>query len=234
MDSDSDPRPRAVILLSGGLDSATATAMAQAIGYDVHTLAVDYGQRHRIELEAAARVAAALKVARHHTVRIDLTSFGGSALTDGHTAVPKDQEPGRDGIPSTYVPARNTIFLAAALGLAETLGAFDIFYGANALDYSGYPDCRPAFVKAFENLANQATADAVEGRGRYRVHAPLMAMKKADIIRRGAELGVDFGLTHSCYDPVGDAACGRCDACILRRRGFEAAGLPDPTRYAGL
>lgn len=226
------PAPRAVVLLSGGIDSATVAAMARTIGFEVHALSFDYGQRHRIELEAARRVAAALGVARHHEVQIGLGGFGGSALTADEVAVPKDTEPGEGAIPSTYVPARNTVFLAVALGLAEVVGAQDLFYGANALDYSGYPDCRPAFVEAFERLANVATAAGVEGRARFRVHAPLMTMTKADIIRRAVELGVDLSLTHSCYDPVGARACGRCESCTLRRRGFEAAGLPDPTSYA--
>lgn len=224
---------KAVVMLSGGLDSATVVAMAQAVGFEVHALSFDYGQRHHIELEAARRVAKALGVARHHEVRIGLGGLGGSALTEAGTEVPKGTEPGVGGIPSTYVPARNTVFLSVALGLAEVVGAFDLFFGANAVDYSGYPDCRPEFVEAFERLANLATADAVEGRGRYRIHAPLMKMSKADIVRKATALGVDLSLTHSCYDPVGDAACGRCESCTLRRRGFEEAGIPDPTRYAG-
>ena len=224
--------PRAVVLLSGGLDSATVAAIAQTVGFEVHALSFDYGQRHRIELDAARRVAEALAVADHHVVRIDLGSLGGSALTEAGLAVPKDTEPGAGGIPPTYVPARNTVFLSVGLGLAEARGAFDLFFGANAVDYSGYPDCRPAFVEAFERLANVATADAVEGRGTYRVHAPLMRMTKAEIIRKAVELGVDPSLTHSCYDPVGALACGRCESCVLRRRGFADAGVADPTGYA--
>lgn len=226
-----DGSPRAVVLLSGGLDSATVAAMAQSTGFRVHALSFDYGQRHAVELAAAERVAADLGLAGHHVVGVDLGRLGGSALTASEVDVPKHTEPGEGGIPVTYVPARNTVFLSLALGLAEVVGAFDLFYGANAIDYSGYPDCRPAFVSAFEALANVATADAAEGRGRYRVHAPLMSLSKADIIRRGAALGVDFSLTHSCYDPVGDRACGACESCTLRRRGFEEAGVTDPTRY---
>lgn len=222
----------AVVLLSGGLDSATVAAMARAVGFVVHALSFDYGQRHEVELEAARRVALAVGVAAHHEVRIDLGAFGGSALTDAALEVPKGSQPGVGGIPPTYVPARNTVFLSVALGLAEAVGAFDIFFGANAIDYSGYPDCRPEFVDAFERLANVATADAVEGRGRYRVHAPLMRLGKADIIRKATALGVDLAATHSCYDPVGDLACGRCESCTLRKRGFEEAGIEDPTRYA--
>lgn len=241
--------PRAVVMLSGGLDSATVAAFAVREGYEVSAISFDYGQRHRVELEAAARVAAALRVADHRTVKLDLRAIGGSALTSDVLAVPKDAlAPGVSGeappIPVTYVPARNTVFLGIALGLAEVLGAFDLFFGANALDYSGYPDCRPEFVEAFERLANVATRAAVEGRGRFRIHAPLLHRTKAEIIRLGADLGLDFALTHSCYDPV-DAkdvsgvsgvssalACGRCDSCALRRRGFAEAGVPDVTRYA--
>lgn len=225
------PRPRAVVLLSGGLDSSTVAAMAREVGFDVHALSLDYGQRHRVELEAARRVAADLGVTLHHVVKIDLGSVGGSALTDPGVIVPKDTEPGVGGIPPTYVPARNTVFLSVALGLAEVVGAFDIFFGANALDYSGYPDCRPAFVEAFERLANLATADAVEGRGRYRIHAPLMAMSKREIVQKAVELGVDVALTHSCYDPLDERACGRCESCTLRKRGFAEAGVRDPIAY---
>jgi 7-cyano-7-deazaguanine synthase len=228
-----EPRP-AVVLLSGGLDSATALAVAGREGYRCHALTVAYGQRHAAELEAAARVAAALGAAEHRTVPLDLRAFGGSALT-GDLDVPKDREPEAmaAGIPVTYVPARNTVFLALALAWAEVLGSFDIFMGVNVLDYSGYPDCRPEFVAAFEQLAVLATKAGVEGRGRFRVHTPLIRLSKADIIRLGVGLGVDYALTHSCYDPAaGGAACGRCDACRLRRDGFLAAGVPDPTRYA--
>jgi 7-cyano-7-deazaguanine synthase len=228
-----DPKP-AVVLLSGGLDSATALAVARRDGFACHALTIAYGQRHAVELEAAGRVAAALGAVEHRTIHLDLRAFGGSALT-ADIAVPRDR--GADemasGIPVTYVPARNTVFLALALAWAEVLGAFDIYLGVNVLDYSGYPDCRPEFVRAFETLANLATKAGVEQKGRFRVHAPLIDKSKADIIRLGAALGVDFALTHSCYDPAtGGAACGRCDACQLRRDGFAAASLPDPTRYA--
>jgi 7-cyano-7-deazaguanine synthase len=222
---------RAVVLLSGGLDSATVAALAKREGFAIYALSFDYGQRHRSELIAAARVAAHVGAADHRTVRLDLRAIGGSALTDDAVAVPKDAL-GAQGIPVTYVPARNTIFLALALGYAETVGASDLFYGANALDYSGYPDCRPAFVAAFERLANVATKAAIEGRP-FTMHAPLMAMNKAEIIRRGIELGVDFALTQSCYDPsTTGRACGHCDSCLLRKRGFEEAGVADPTPYA--
>jgi 7-cyano-7-deazaguanine synthase len=222
---------RAVVLLSGGLDSATVAALAKHAGFAIYALSFDYGQRHRSELVAAARVAAHLGAVDHRTVRLDLRAIGGSALTDDALAVPKDAL-GAQGIPVTYVPARNTIFLALALGYAETVGASDLFYGANALDYSGYPDCRPAFVQAFERLANVATKAADEGRP-FTVHAPLMSMTKAEIIRKGIALGVDFALTQSCYDPAETGrACGHCDSCLLRKRGFEEAGVADPTPYA--
>jgi len=223
----------AVVLLSGGLDSATCLAWARAQGFACHTLAVDYGQRHAVELKAARRVATALGAVDHAQVAVDLRAIGGSALTAA-VAVPKhrsDAEIGGD-IPITYVPARNTVFLGLALGLAETLGATDLVAGMNAIDYSGYPDCRPEFVRAFESLARVATRAGVQGAA-YRIHTPLMDLDKAGIIRLGQALGVDYGLTHSCYDPAPDgAACGGCDACVLRRNGFVAAGLPDPTRYA--
>lgn len=224
----------AVVLLSGGLDSTTVLAIAQAQEYRCHALTIAYGQRHAIEIAAAGRVADALGAADHRIMRLDLRAIGGSALTSS-TEVPKDRtrEEIGTGVPVTYVPARNTIFLSLALGWAEVLGAFDLFVGVNVLDHSGYPDCRPEFLASFENLANLATKAGVEGVGRFRIHAPLIQMSKADIIRRGVELGVDFSLTHSCYDPAADgAACGRCDSCILRRDGFVAAGVPDPTRYA--
>jgi 7-cyano-7-deazaguanine synthase len=266
----------AVVLLSGGLDSATALAVARRDGFICHALTFDYGQRHRFELGAAGKVAASLGAAGHRVVRLDLSAeggFGRSALTD-EIAVPKDRpeiEPfaapvqgqsamlfceaalrcdpalrsplrrakkrarvrnPQSAIPITYVPARNTIFLSVALGLAEVLGAFDIFIGVNAVDYSGYPDCRPEFLEAFQRLANVATAAAVEARGSFRIHAPLLRMTKAEIVRTGLSLGVDFSLTHSCYDPAGDgAACGHCDACRLRLAGFQAAGATDPARY---
>ena len=219
---------RAVVLLSGGLDSATTAAIARSEGFESHCLTVDYGQRHRAELAAAARVAQYLGAASHKVLAVDLTAVGGSALTDRSIAVPETPTP---GIPITYVPARNTIFLALALAWAEVLGAQDIFFGANAVDYSGYPDCRPEYMRAFEALANLATRAAVEGR-RLVLHTPIIDLSKAEIIRRGTALGVDFGLTVSCYQPAEDGhACGRCDACRLRRGGFEAAGVPDPTRY---
>ena len=222
-----------VLLLSGGLDSSTCLAWARARGFACHTLAVDYGQRHRVELEAARRVAEAQGVRDHRVVSVDLRAFGGSSLTSD-LAVPKHREEAAmsSAIPSTYVPARNSVFLSVALGLAETLGATDLVAGMNALDYSGYPDCRPAFVRAFESLAAVATRASVEG-DRYTVHTPLMALDKAGIIRLGLSLGVDYALTHSCYDPSpAGLACGACDSCRLRAKGFREAGVPDPTRYA--
>jgi len=223
---------RAVVLLSGGLDSATCLAWARARDFECVTLAVDYGQRHRQELDAAARVARALGAREHRVVAVDLRAIGGSALTAA-IDVPRDRDDAAMGadIPVTYVPARNTVFLALALGLAETLAATDLVAGMNAVDYSGYPDCRPEFVAAFESLARLATRAGVEG-ARFTVHTPLMQLDKAGIIRLGVSLGVDYALTHSCYDPAGDRACGRCDACALRRKGFAEAGVPDPTRYA--
>ncbi|MCZ2343647.1 MAG: 7-cyano-7-deazaguanine synthase QueC [Bacteroidales bacterium] len=223
--------PRAVVLLSGGLDSATTAAVARSQGFAVFALSVDYGQRHQVELERAAAVAHQLTVAEHRTVRMDLRAVGGSALT-ADIPVPKDVTNNDQTVPITYVPARNTILLGLALGYAEIVGAFDLFIGANVLDYSGYPDCRPAFLTAFENLANLATKAAIEGQGRYRIHAPLLQMTKAEIIREAVRLGVDLGLTLSCYDP--DAAgrsCGHCDSCRLRRKGFAEAAIPDPTVY---
>jgi 7-cyano-7-deazaguanine synthase len=217
----------AVVLLSGGLDSYTAAAIAQREGFRLFALTVRYGQRHACELEAARRVAGALGVARHVELDVDLSVFGGSALTSGDP-VPKDRAIIPDEIPSTYVPARNTIFLSIALGWAEVLHAHDIVIGVNALDYSGYPDCRPEFVAAFERLASLATAEGVHG-GAFRIHAPLQMMSKADIIRAGLDLGLDYGLTHSCYDP-GPAGrpCGRCDSCLIRAAGFAQAGAADP------
>lgn len=227
----SDQR-RASILLSGGLDSATVLAIARADGFECHCLTVDYGQRHRVELEAAARVAEVLGVASHRVLTLDLRAIGGSALTDD-IEVPHGEEPGNEGVPTTYVPARNTVLLALLLGHAEVSGAFDLFIGANAVDYSGYPDCRPAFLEAFEQLADLATVAGAEHRAHFRVRAPLLELSKAEIIRRGVSLGVDYGMTHSCYDPTPEGlACGDCDSCTLRRRGFEEAGIPDPTRYA--
>ena len=223
----SDAVRKAVVLLSGGLDSATAAAIAQADGFELYALTVAYGQRHAVELEAARRVAAALRVARHVEFRIDLSAFGGSSLT-GSGEVPKDRAPDAPGIPSTYVPARNTVFLALALAWAEAIGASDIFIGVNAVDYSGYPDCRPEFIAAFEHMATLATKAGVEG-ARFRIHTPLISLTKAEIIARGLSLGVDYGLTSSCYDP-GPAGrpCGRCDSCVLRARGFAEAGARDP------
>ncbi len=219
---------RAVVLVSGGLDSATTLAMARAVGHECFALSFDYGQRHHIELTAAARVAASLGARDHRIMRIDTAGIGGSALTDPSIAVP---EAPTAGIPVTYVPARNTVFLALALGWAEVLAAHDLYIGVNAVDYSGYPDCRPEFIAAFEQLANLATRAGVEGQ-RFRLRAPLIELTKADIIRRGVALGVDFGLTISCYQPdAAGRACGRCDACRLRRAGFIAAGVADPTRY---
>jgi 7-cyano-7-deazaguanine synthase len=223
----SAPR-RAIVLLSGGLDSATTLALAMAEGFTCHALSFRYGQRHAVELAAAARVARMLGAAEHRTITIDLAAFGGSALTDPAIAVP---EAPSEGIPVTYVPARNTIFLAYALGWGEVLGARDIFVGVNAVDYSGYPDCRPEFIAAFEQMANLATKAGVEG-DRFRIRAPLIDLTKADIVCKGIAAGLDYSLTVSCYQPD-DAgrACGRCDSCRLRRAGFEAAGVADPTRY---
>jgi len=223
----------AAVLLSGGLDSATTAAIARHDGYEIYALSIDYGQRHRFELEAARRVAKSLGAARHVVVSVGLDQFGGSALTD-QIDVPLDR--GDDeiahGIPITYVPARNTVFLALALGYAEVVGAADLFLGVNAVDYSGYPDCRPEFIAAFERLANLATKAGVEGTMQFRIHTPLIHMTKAEIIRRGLELGVDYELTHSCYAPnAAGFACGRCDACRLRLKGFAEAGVTDPIAY---
>ncbi len=226
---------KAVVLLSGGLDSATVLAIARAEGFDPYAMTFRYGQRHQAEIEAARRVAAAAGVAAHVFVDIDLRLFGGSALT-ADIDVPKGRAPAEmaAGIPVTYVPARNTIFLSFALAWAEVLGAADIFIGVNALDYSGYPDCRPAYIAAFQAMANLATRDGVEGGRRLQIRAPLIAMTKAEIIRRGGALGVDYAVTSSCYDPApGGEACGACDACQLRQKGFAEAGLRDPARYAG-
>ncbi len=217
----------AVVLLSGGLDSYTAAAIAKAQGFLLYALTVRYGQRHAREIEAARTVASALGVERHIELDVDLSAFGGSALT-GDIPVPKDRAISSTDIPPTYVPARNTVFLALALGWAEVLGAGDIFIGVNALDYSGYPDCRPEYIAAFERLASLATATGVQG-GSFRIHAPLQMLSKADIIRKGQALGLDYGLTHSCYDPAPDGRpCGRCDSCQLRAAGFAEAGVADP------
>jgi len=224
---------KALVLLSGGLDSTTTLAVAKVRGFDVYALSVDYGQRHRVELERAERVAKSLGVVEHRTVRLDLRAIGGSALTSS-IDVPKGRSADEmiRGIPITYVPARNTLLLGLALGYAETIGAFDLFIGANVLDYSGYPDCRPEFLEAFERLANLATKAGVEGAGRFRVHAPLLKMTKAVIIREGVRLGVDYSQTLSCYDPDEQGrACGTCDSCLLRKKGFEEAGVVDPTDY---
>lgn len=232
------PEAVAVVLLSGGLDSATVLAMARAGGSVCHAMSFDYGQRHRHELEAARRVASALGAARHVVVPLDLRAFGGSALTAG-IEVPKGRGEGEmaaGGIPVTYVPARNMVFLSLAAGYAEVVGARDLFVGVNAVDYSGYPDCRPAFIESMERTINLATKAGVEGGRPFRVRAPIIAMTKAEIVREGTRLGVDFSLTHSCYDPVVRAgemlACGLCDSCVLRRRGFEQAGVADRMRYA--
>jgi 7-cyano-7-deazaguanine synthase len=224
---------KAVVLLSGGLDSATALAIARAEGYEAHALSFRYGQRHGVELEAAARLAATLGAVEHVVIDIDLRRFGGSALT-AEIDVPKDRPLGEmaGDIPVTYVPARNTIFLSFALAWAEVLGADDIFIGVNALDYSGYPDCRPEYIEAFERMADLATKAGVEGRQHLSIRTPLIELTKAQIIRRGLDLGVDYALTISCYDPdPSGAACARCDACLLRKKGFAEAAVPDPTRY---
>lgn len=228
-------RPPAVVLLSGGLDSTTVLAIAVAEGYAAHALTFRYGQRHGHEIEAARAAAARHGAAGHAILDIDLRAFGGSALTDDTIAVPKDRDEAAiaHGVPVTYVPARNTIFLSFALAYAEVLGARDIFIGVNALDYSGYPDCRPEFVQAFERVANLATAAATEGGRTLRIRAPLQQLHKHEIVARGLALGVDYAATTSCYDPdATGAACGHCDACLLRRRGFALAGVADPTRYA--
>ncbi len=223
----------AVVLSSGGLDSSTVLAMAADQGFAIYSLSFDYGQRHACELRAAEKVAAAAGAQRHLVTRVDLRPIGGSALTDD-IAVPKARSESlmARAIPVTYVPARNTIFLSYALAWAEVLGAWDIFIGVNAVDYSGYPDCRPEYIQAFETMANLATKSAIEDKGRYRIHTPLIDMTKAQIILAGTALGVDYGMTHSCYDPSPQGlACGGCDSCILRRNGFAAAGVPDPTAY---
>jgi 7-cyano-7-deazaguanine synthase len=225
--------PVAVVLLSGGIDSTTVAAVARDQGFAVIALTFSYGQRHAVELDAARSVGRAIGVTRHVVQEIDLRVYGGSALTDD-VAVPIDRDDNKMAteIPVTYVPARNTIFLAHALALAEVCESTDIFIGANAVDYSGYPDCRPEFIAKFEELANLATVAAVQGSGRTRIHAPLIDLSKADILREGTKLGVDYAMTHSCYAPSADgSACGRCDSCVLRRNGFREAGLSDPTRY---
>ena len=228
-------RKKAVVLLSGGIDSTTSMAIAKEEGYEIYALSFQYGQRHALELEAAKKLAKTLGATEHLVVHIDLAKLGGSALT-GHGEVPKartEQDMGRD-IPTTYVPARNTIFLSYALAWAEALGAPDIFIGVNAIDYSGYPDCRPEYIEAFERMANLATKTSIQGKTQISIHTPLIKMTKAAIILRGGELGVDFRVTHSCYDPTPEGrACGQCDSCLLRKKGFKEAGVPDPTDYAG-
>ncbi|HEV2200961.1 MAG TPA: 7-cyano-7-deazaguanine synthase QueC [Bryobacteraceae bacterium] len=234
MDESPAKGKKAVCLLSGGLDSSTCLAVARR-DYECYALSFDYGQRHRVELDTASRVAQALGAREHRIATIDLRAFGGSALTCGELAVPKHRsmEEMGDGIPITYVPARNTIFLSYALAWAEVLESSDIFIGVNAIDYSGYPDCRREFIEAFERMANLATKAGVEGRTRVRVHTPLIELSKAGIVKLAADLGVDFGLTHSCYDPAPDGrACGQCDSCLLRKKGFEEAGVRDPLEYA--
>ncbi len=226
---------KAVVLVSGGVDSTTCLAIAGAEGYELYALSFDYHQRHRVETEAARRVASAFGVREHLILEVPLDRIGGSALTSG-MEVPKDVSPEEmsSRIPATYVPARNTVFLSLALAWAEVLGAADVFIGVNALDYSGYPDCRPEYIRAFETMANLAVRETVEGRMRMRIHTPLIHLTKAQIIARGAQLGVDYAVTHSCYDPdpLG-RACGHCDSCLLRKKGFIDAGLPDPTSYVG-
>ncbi|MHC4325212.1 MAG: 7-cyano-7-deazaguanine synthase QueC [Planctomycetota bacterium] len=225
---------KAVILLSGGLDSATTLAIARSNGFQCYAMSFVYGQRHKREIEAAKKVAKSLGAAEHRIIEIDLAAFGGSALTDKAIDVPRDRADldGSTHIPATYVPARNTIFLSYALAWAEVLGAFDIFIGVNSIDYSGYPDCRAEFIAAFEKTANLATAAAVEDRGQYRIHTPIIEMTKAQIIQTGRKLGVDYSLTHSCYDPDEQGrSCGRCDSCRLRLKGFAEAGLTDPIEY---
>lgn len=224
---------KAVVLSSGGLDSTTVIAIAKSEGYEIHSLSFRYGQRHSLEVESAKKISQSMGVEDHFVIDIDLGKIGGSALTANYD-VPKSrtEEELLAGIPITYVPARNTIFLSYALALAEVLGASDIFIGVNAIDYSGYPDCRPEFIEAFERLANLATKAGVEGGTRISIRAPLIGLTKKEIIRKGIELGVDYGLTHSCYDPTSDGkACGECDSCLLRRKGFREAGIPDPTVY---
>ena len=229
-----NPMPPAVILLSGGLDSATAGAIAREQGFELYALSIDYGQRHRFELDACRRVAVALEVKRHQIAKIDLGSLASSALTS-QTPVPKGRsaEAMAAGIPVTYVPARNTVFLSLALALAEDVGAADLFIGVNAIDYSGYPDCRPEYIAAFERMANLATKAGVEGTLRFKIHTPLVDWTKAQIIRRGVELGIDYSLTHSCYDPdEAGRSCGHCDSCLLRLKGFAELGLTDPLVYS--
>lgn len=226
-------RKKAIVLLSGGLDSATTLAIAQHEGFECYAMTFRYGQRHQVEIHSACRVATAMKVKEHRIVDIDLASFGGSALTDSSLEIPRDRSDINQEIPITYVPARNTIFLSYTLAWAETLGVFDVFIGVNAMDYSGYPDCRPQFIEAFEKMANLATAAAIEGKGKYHIRTPIIRMTKGQIIQAGTKLGLDYSLTHSCYDPDNEGrACGRCDSCRIRLKGFAEAGLTDPVEYA--
>lgn len=226
---------KAVVLLSGGLDSATTLGMAKKAGFECHAMTFRYGQRHAHEITCACRVALSMAVAEHHIVDIDLAAIGGSALTDENLEVPKDRQDLSGEIPITYVPARNTVFLSYALAWSEVLGAWDIYIGVNATDYSGYPDCRPEYIEAFEKMANLATAAAVEGKGLYTIHTPIIKMSKAQIIQTGTNIGVDYSLTHSCYDPDPESRpCGHCDSCQLRLRGFLEAGLVDPVEYSKL
>lgn len=229
-----DTHEKAVVLLSGGLDSSTTLAIARSQGYDIHALSFDYGQRHARELDAARAVASSMAVSRHIIARIDLRLIGGSALTD-HIEVPSHRSPEEIGqdIPITYVPARNTIFLSFALAWAEVLGSFDIFIGVNSLDYSGYPDCRPEYIEAYEHMANLATKAGLSGRERFKIHTPLINLRKAEIIRAGLDLGVDYSLTWSCYAPSREGtSCGACDSCLLRLKGFQEAGVGDPLPYS--
>ena len=229
-----EPLPKkAVVLLSGGLDSATTLAIAQKSGFSCYAMTFRYGQRHAHEITCACRVALSMGAAEHHIVDIDLAAIGGSALTDRAMDVPKDREDMTGDIPITYVPARNTVFLSYALAWAEVLGAWDIFIGVNAMDYSGYPDCRPEYIAAFETMANLAAAAAVEGKGQYSIHTPIIQMTKAQIIQTGTDIGVDYSITHSCYDPDTEGRpCGHCDSCQLRLKGFAQAGLTDPVQYS--
>lgn len=229
------PAKKAIVLLSGGVDSATTLAIAKSEGFDCYALSFEYGQRHALELEAAQKTAMAMRVSEHYIINIDLTQFGHSALTDFRLEVPKNRPDidKHNHIPITYVPARNTIFLSYALAWSEAIESFDIFIGVNAMDYSGYPDCRGEYISAFETMANLATKAAVSGKGKYSIHTPVIEMTKGQIIKRGTQLGVDYSITHSCYDPSdGGLACGRCDSCRLRLKGFEEAHLTDPARYA--
>jgi 7-cyano-7-deazaguanine synthase len=235
----SQTNKNAVVLLSGGLDSATTLAIARDMGYDCYAMTFQYGQRHNVEIECSKKVAAANSIKEHRIIEMDLAAFGGSALTDMSLEVPKNRDEIAENaessqIPITYVPARNTIFLSYALAFAEVTDSFDIFIGVNATDYSGYPDCRPEFIDAFQKMANLATAAAVENKGKYTIHTPIIKMSKAEIIQTGTKLGVDYSLTHSCYDPAEDQKpCGKCDSCQLRLKGFEQANQTDPVKYAG-